>query len=299
MNFTQDCRVALAAARHEAQRLGHDYVGSEHLLLGLMHDPDGPASRILNVYGVGKLVVAELERMVPAGRATIALGELPYTARAKKAIELAMLEARGEREGAPPRAPFLSRGKQSNNATVTSVHLLIGILRDTNSIAALALAALGITVDRIRLALAADPTTESDAARSEILPAESATAFHMSIDDTSSQSIYEQIVSRVQEAVAMGKVAPGDRLPTVRRLADELDVAPGTVARAYAELEGLGVVVTEGSRGTRIAERAAPKPALRDLAGLLRPVAVAAYHMGASAPDLRTALEDAMRDIYV
>jgi GntR family transcriptional regulator len=85
-------------------------------------------------------------------------------------------------------------------------------------------------------------------------------------------------------------------------LADELDIAPGTVARAYAELERLGVVVTEGARGTRVAPR---KPSTMSqverpetLIGLLRPVAVAAFHLGASAQDLRAALEAAMKDIF-
>ena len=76
----------------------------------------------------------------------------------------------------------------------------------------------------------------------------------------------------------------------------------GAVARAYGELERLGAVVTEGARGTRVAERAAPtgaRTATPDtLAGLLRPVAVAAFHMGAGANELRMALEEAMKGIF-
>jgi DNA-binding transcriptional regulator YhcF (GntR family) len=100
----------------------------------------------------------------------------------------------------------------------------------------------------------------------------------------------------------VGDLKPGDRLPTVRHLADKLDIAPGTVARAYGELERLGVVVTEGARGTRVAQRERPPmPASerpQTLVGLLRPVAVAGFHLGASAPELRAALEDAMKDIF-
>jgi DNA-binding transcriptional regulator YhcF (GntR family) len=85
----------------------------------------------------------------------------------------------------------------------------------------------------------------------------------------------------------------------VRQLADELDIAPGTVARAYSELERRGVVVTDGARGTRVAERERPPAPDRPetLTGLLRPVAVAAYHMGATAQELRAALERAMHGI--
>ena len=126
-------------------------------------------------------------------------------------------------------------------------------------------------------------------------------AFRIELDDSSDRSIYEQIVARVQEAVATGELAPGERLPAVRQLADQLDIAPGTVARAYGELERIGVVVTEGARGTRIAQpggAAARAVALDHIAGLLRPAAVAAFHMGAGAPDLRRALEAAMAGIF-
>jgi DNA-binding transcriptional regulator YhcF (GntR family) len=73
------------------------------------------------------------------------------------------------------------------------------------------------------------------------------------------------------------------------------------VARAYSELEREGVVVTEGARGTRVAERAgsgAPLQRPETLAGLLRPVAVAAFHLGADADELRAALEVAMTGIF-
>jgi len=107
---------------------------------------------------------------------------------------------------------------------------------------------------------------------------------------------------RPSPAVATGQLRPGDRLPTVRQLADDLDIAPGTVARAYGELERLGILVTEGARGTRVAEQ--QKPLVPDaerpntLVGLLRPVAVAAFHLGASADELRAALDEAMKGIY-
>src|SRR5207247_10567236 len=119
-------------------------------------------------------------------------------------------------------------------------------------------------------------------------------AFQVRIDDGSDRSIYEQIVGQVQEAVATGALRPGERLPPVRQLADQLDIAPGTVARAYSELERRGIVVTDGARGTRVADRprtpvaAGNRP--ENLVGFLRPVAVAAFHLRATAEHLKCAL---------
>ncbi|MER2134137.1 MAG: GntR family transcriptional regulator [Arthrobacter sp.] len=77
---------------------------------------------------------------------------------------------------------------------------------------------------------------------------------------------YEQIRSQVSALAATGVLAPGDRLPTIRTLAADLGVAPGTVARAYKELEAEGTVTALRRRGTVIAQRAAPPPAERDAA---------------------------------
>lgn len=89
----------------------------------------------------------------------------------------------------------------------------------------------------------------------------------------------------------------------MRRLAERLGIAPGTVARAYGELERIGLVVTMGMRGTLVAGRSAaaagaPRESPDTLIGLLRPVAVAAFHLGSSAEDRRQALEEAMADIF-
>jgi DNA-binding transcriptional regulator YhcF (GntR family) len=69
------------------------------------------------------------------------------------------------------------------------------------------------------------------------------------IDHTSSTPPYEQIRAQVATDVESGARQPGDRLPTVRRLAEDLGVAPGTVARAYRELEQSGVIETRGRGG--------------------------------------------------
>jgi DNA-binding transcriptional regulator YhcF (GntR family) len=75
------------------------------------------------------------------------------------------------------------------------------------------------------------------------------------VDPASPVPPYEQVRSQVHEAVEHGALVPGDRLPTVRRLAADLGVAPGTVARAYRELEAQGVVEGRGRNGTVVAPR--------------------------------------------
>jgi DNA-binding transcriptional regulator YhcF (GntR family) len=275
-NFTEDMRRVLAAARDEAIGLKHDYVGTEHLLLGLLSRSNIAVEALGELGVTPDAVVKRVDESVRPGRRSVAPGELPYTSRAKKSLEFAMGEA-----------------QQLGHDYVGVEHLVLGLLREEKGIAAQVLGSLGVTIERARAAVIR--LTEGDGSQEAV-------SFRVTIDDRSDRSIYEQIIAQVQEAVATGALRPGDRLQPVRRLADDLDIAPGTVARAYTELERLKVVVTEGARGTRIAERVLSQQATSErpdtLAGLLRPVAVAAFHMGASASELRSALEEAMKGIY-
>lgn len=278
-NFTDRVRKVLQMAREEAARLHHEYVGTEHILLGLIREGGGVGTAVLSQLNVDlEEIQQKIEETVKKGKAAAAAGpDLPYTSRAKKVLEFAMSEAR-----------------ELNHSYVGTEHLLLGLLREEKGIAAQVLTNAGVNLEQARaetLRLLGEGTTDRPAP-----------TFKVRIDDASDQSIYEQIVVQIQEAVATGSLRPGDRLPPVRQLADELDIAPGTVARAYGELERRGIVVTDGARGTRVAERRR-SPVRKDkrpesLVGLLRPVAVAAYHLGATAQELRRALEEAMRDIF-
>lgn len=80
----------------------------------------------------------------------------------------------------------------------------------------------------------------------------------ITVDVTSGVPVYEQLRTQVVAHVAAGRLRPGDRLPTIRALATDLGVAPGTVARAFRELETAGVVVTRRRTGTVVADDAAP-----------------------------------------
>jgi ATP-dependent Clp protease ATP-binding subunit ClpC len=133
-NFTDRVRKVLAMAREEAIRLQHDYVGTEHILLGLIREGEGVAAAVLTNLNVDLDAVHEgVEESVRKGKATIALGELPYTSRAKKVLEYAMAEAR-----------------EMNHSYVGTEHLLLGLLREEKGIAAQVLNSLGVTLETAR-----------------------------------------------------------------------------------------------------------------------------------------------------
>jgi DNA-binding transcriptional regulator YhcF (GntR family) len=269
--FTDQTRTALALAQEEADRLRHDRLEPEHILLGLCHD-EAIESILDRLGATPEAIRSAIEARLPQGDASPPALPLPYSPQARKVLEHAMGAAR-----------------DGGDSFVRTEHLLVALHRIGAGMAAEILRRNGITMERLKPLL---PEPERRTPRQ----------FRVRIDDSSDRSIHEQIVTQITEAVATGELRPGDRLPTVRRQADQLDVAPGTVARAYGELERQGVVITEGVRGTRIADRTDPPvadPGRRGtLAGLLRPVAVTAFHLGASAAELRTALEEAMLGIF-
>ncbi len=133
-NFTDRVRKVLAMAREEAIRLQHDYVGTEHILLGLIREGEGVAAAVLMKLTVDlDAIHEEVEQSVRKGKATIALGELPYTSRAKKVLEYAMAEAR-----------------EMSHSYVGTEHLLLGLLREEKGIAAQVLNSLGVTLEETR-----------------------------------------------------------------------------------------------------------------------------------------------------
>ncbi|QGQ19793.1 GntR family transcriptional regulator [Cellulomonas sp. JZ18] len=83
----------------------------------------------------------------------------------------------------------------------------------------------------------------------------------LEVDLDSGVPVYEQVRAQVVAHVAAGRLRPGDRLPTIRALATDLGVAPGTVARAFRELEAAGVVVTRRRAGTVVAAGVVPADA--------------------------------------
>ena len=134
-NFTERVRKVLAMAREEAARLHHEYVGTEHILLGLIREGEGVAAAVLQSLNVDlDEIQQKIEDTVKKGKAAQATGpDLPYTSRAKKVLELAMSEAR-----------------ELNHSYVGTEHLLLGLLREEKGIAAQVLTDSGVNLDAAR-----------------------------------------------------------------------------------------------------------------------------------------------------
>ena len=134
-NFTERVRKVLQMAREEAQRLHHEYVGTEHILLGLIREGEGVAAAVLQNLNVDlDEIQQKIEETVKKGKAAQTTGpDLPYTSRAKKVLELAMSEAR-----------------ELNHSYVGTEHLLLGLLREEKGIAASVLTDAGVNLDAAR-----------------------------------------------------------------------------------------------------------------------------------------------------
>lgn len=137
-DWSDRTRTLLATARDEAARRGHEYVGPEHLLLALITDERATATAILRELGATAATIrTTTESVLAAGTATGLVGlELPYTSRAKVVLEQAMHAAAGREE-----------------STIGTEHLLLGLLREGQGIAAQVLGQLGVTPERVLAAL--------------------------------------------------------------------------------------------------------------------------------------------------
>ena len=100
---------------------------------------------------------------------------------------------------------------------------------------------------------------------------------HLSIDADSATAPFEQVRTQIASAVASGKLSPGTKLPTVRRLAADLGLANNTVARAYRELEADAVIATHGRRGTFVRSDVLDEPTTRSKAADLAKAAANDY----------------------
>ena len=152
-NFTERVRTCLAMAREEAARLHHEYVGTEHILLGVIREGEGVASAVLaNLDADVGAIRQKIEETVKTGKALGAGPDLPYTSRAKKVLELAMSEAR-----------------QMSHSYVGTEHLLLGLLREEKGIAAQVLVDSGVTLEAARAATLRILTSDDSPRESDFL----------------------------------------------------------------------------------------------------------------------------------
>jgi ATP-dependent Clp protease ATP-binding subunit ClpC len=133
-NFTDRVRKVLSLAREEATRLRHDYVGTEHILLGLIREGEGVAAAILTNLNVELQALKErIESRVDRGKSQMTAEEVPYTTRAKKVLEFSVAEARNLK-----------------HSYVGTEHLLLGLLREEKGLAAQVLGEMGVSIEMAR-----------------------------------------------------------------------------------------------------------------------------------------------------
>src|ERR1700709_598388 len=133
-NFPPRAQQVLALARKEADRFNHNYVGTEHLLLGLIKLGQGVAVNVLQKMGLDlDTVRTEVEKQVGSGPETKMVGNIPYTPRVKKVLALAGKEA-----------------KSLNHSYVGTEHILLGLLREGEGVAARVLKNLEVDIERTR-----------------------------------------------------------------------------------------------------------------------------------------------------
>jgi ATP-dependent Clp protease ATP-binding subunit ClpC len=132
--FTDRARKVMALANQEAQRFNHEYIGTEHILLGLVKEGSGVGATVLKNLDVDiKKLRLEVEKLVKSGPDMVTMGKLPHTPRAKKVIEFAIEEARS-----------------LNHNYVGTEHLLLGLLRESEGIAAQVMMNLGLRLEDVR-----------------------------------------------------------------------------------------------------------------------------------------------------
>ncbi|MBL7645858.1 MAG: ATP-dependent Clp protease ATP-binding subunit [Candidatus Hydrogenedentes bacterium] len=132
--FTERAKHVVSAAREEATRLGSEYVRTEHILLGLCREPEGIAARALENLGVDiEALAIEIEQQVQPGSAVVSGDEIAFTPRAKKVLELAVEEAR-----------------RFNHSYIGTEHILLGLLKEGEGIAAKVLQDMKIDLGRIQ-----------------------------------------------------------------------------------------------------------------------------------------------------
>ena len=131
--FSERARRVLTLAQNEAQRFNHNYIGTEHILLGLVGETEGVVARVLKNLGIDlEKVRAAVEFIIGRGEKPVT-GEIGLTPRAKKVIELAVDEAR-----------------RANHSYIGTEHLLAGLLREGEGVASGVLESLGVTLEKVR-----------------------------------------------------------------------------------------------------------------------------------------------------
>src|SRR6201993_1579145 len=131
--FTDRARRVVVLAQEEARMLNHNYIGTEHILLGLIHEGEGVAAKALESLGISlEAVRQQVEEIIGQGQAA-PTGPIPFTPRAKKVLELSLREA-----------------LQLGHNYIGTEHILLGLIREGEGVAAQVLQKLGADLNRVR-----------------------------------------------------------------------------------------------------------------------------------------------------
>jgi ATP-dependent Clp protease ATP-binding subunit ClpC len=132
--FTDRAKKVMSFARQEAMKFNHEYIGTEHILLGLVQEGSGVAANVLKNMTIDlEKIRHEVEKIVKTGPSMVTMGQLPFTPRAKKVLELSLEEA-----------------SQLSHNYIGTEHLLLGLIRENEGIAAQVLMNLGVKLDEVR-----------------------------------------------------------------------------------------------------------------------------------------------------
>ena len=132
--FTERAKNVILFAKQEARRFNHDYIDTEHLLLGLIHEGEGVAAAVLQKLGLDlETIRIEVEKLIRSGPQTQAPGDIPFTPRSKKALELSAEEARA-----------------LGHNYIGTEHFLLGLIKEGEGMAYRVLLNLGLDLDKVR-----------------------------------------------------------------------------------------------------------------------------------------------------
>lgn len=146
-------RRVMRLANQEAQRFDHEYIGTEHILLGLVKDGTGVAANVLKSFDLDlRKIRVEVEKIVQPGPDMVTMGNLPLTPRTRKVIAYAIAEARG-----------------LGHDHAGTEHLLLGLLREEEGVGAVILMNLGLRLDEVRQAVIRTLDHSGDDSRGQLL----------------------------------------------------------------------------------------------------------------------------------
>jgi ATP-dependent Clp protease ATP-binding subunit ClpC len=156
--FTDRAKKVMSYARQEAQKFNHEYIGTEHVLLGLVQEGSGVAANVLKNMSIDlEKIRHEVEKIVKTGPSMVTMGQLPFTPRAKKVLELSMEEA-----------------SQLGHNYIGTEHLLLGLIKESEGIAAQVLMNLGVKLEEVREEvlefLGADSSSHEEESEQESAP---------------------------------------------------------------------------------------------------------------------------------